>query len=54
MVFLIFTTQLYQYFNVFCLFALFSDEPEVFLPKYYSLPEGSKRKQSHVYLNFKR
>ena len=33
-VFLIFTTQLYQYFSVFFLFALFSDEPEVFLPKY--------------------
>ena len=32
--FLIFTTQLYQYFNVYFLFALFSDEPEVFLPKY--------------------
>ena len=33
-VFPIFTTQLYQYFSVFLLFALFSDEPEVFLPKY--------------------
>ena len=33
-VFLIFTTQLYQYFSLFLLFALFSDEPEVFLPKY--------------------
>ena len=33
-VFLIFTTQLYQYFSVFFLLALFSDEPEVFLPKY--------------------
>ena len=34
-VFLNFTTQLYQYFSggVF-LFALFSGEPEVFLPKY--------------------
>ena len=32
--FLIFTTQLYQYFSVFFLFALFSDKPEVFLPKY--------------------
>ena len=33
--FLIFTTQLYQYFSVFFLFAPFSDEPEVFLPKYF-------------------
>ena len=33
-VFHIFTTQLYQYFSVFFLFALLSDEPEVFLPKY--------------------
>ena len=35
-VFLIFTTQLqlYQYFKIFFLFALFSDKPEVFLPKY--------------------
>ena len=34
-VFLIFTTQLYQYSSVFfLLFALFSEEPEVFLPKY--------------------
>ena len=33
-VFLIFTTQLYQYFSVFSVFPLFSDEPEVFLPKY--------------------
>ena len=34
-VFLIFTTQLFQYnFSVLFLFALFSDEPEVFLPKY--------------------
>ena len=33
-VFLIFTTQLYQYFSVLFLFALFSDGPEVFLPKY--------------------
>ena len=29
-----FTTQLYHYFSVCLLFALFSDEPEVFLPKY--------------------
>ena len=33
-VFHIFTTQIYQYFIVFLLFALFSDEPEVILPKY--------------------
>ena len=33
-VFLIFTTQLYQYFSDFFLFELFSDKPEVFLPKY--------------------
>ena len=33
-VFLIFTIQLCQYFSGFFLFALFSDEPEVFLPKY--------------------
>ena len=33
-VFLIFTTQLYQYLSVFILFALLSDGPEVFLPKY--------------------
>ena len=33
-VFLIFTTQLNQFLSVFSLFALFSDEPEVFLPKY--------------------
>ena len=33
-VFLIFTTQLYQYLSVFVLFALFSDASEVFLPKY--------------------
>ena len=33
-VFLIFTTQLYQYVSVFVLFVLFSDEPEVFFPKY--------------------
>ena len=33
-VFLIFTSQLYQYFSVLFLIALFSDEPEVFLPKY--------------------
>ena len=33
-VFLIFTTHLHQYFSVFLLFARFSDEPEVFLPKY--------------------
>ena len=32
--FLIFTTKLYQYFNVFFVFTLFSDRPEVFLPKY--------------------
>ena len=32
--FLIFTTQLYQYFSGFFLFALFSEEPEVFLPKF--------------------
>ena len=32
-VFLIFTTQLYQYFSVFILFAVLSEEPEVFLPK---------------------
>ena len=30
----IFGTQLYQYFTVFFLFALFSDKPEVFLPEY--------------------
>ena len=44
-VFLIFTTQLYHYFSVYFLFALLSDEPEVFLPKYSQtaiLPEGSK------------
>ena len=29
-----FTIQLYQFFSVFFLFALLSDEPEVFLPKY--------------------
>ena len=29
---LLFTTQLYQYFSVFLLFALFSNEPEVLLP----------------------
>ena len=29
-----FTTQLYQYLSVFSLFALFSDKPEVLLPKY--------------------
>ena len=33
-VFLISTTQLYQYFGVSFLFALFSDEPEVFFSKY--------------------
>ena len=33
-VFLIFTTQLYQYLSVIFLFAPVSDEPEVFLPKY--------------------
>ena len=32
--FIYFTTQLCQYFSVFFLFALVSDEPEVFLPKY--------------------
>ena len=32
--FLIFTTQLYQYYSLFFLFAIFNDEPEVFLPKY--------------------
>ena len=42
-VFLIFTTQLYEYFIVFFIFALVSGEPEVFLPKYsQTLPEGSK------------
>ena len=34
-VFLIFTTQLCKYLSVFFLFASFSDEPEVFLPKYF-------------------
>ena len=33
-VFLIFTTQPYQYFSVVFLFALLIDKPEVFLPKY--------------------
>ena len=33
-VFLICTTRLYQVFSVYTLFALLSDEPEVFLPKY--------------------
>ena len=33
-VLLIFTTQLYQYFSVILLFALVSEEPEVFLPIY--------------------
>ena len=33
-VFLIFTTQLYQYLSMIFLFSLVSDEPEVFLPKY--------------------
>ena len=33
-VFLIFTTQLFQYLSVFFQFAIFSDEPEVCLPKY--------------------
>ena len=33
-VFLIFTTQLYQYFSVAFLFALFGDGPKVFFPKY--------------------
>ena len=32
--FLIFTTQPYQCFSVIFLFALVSDEPEVFLPEY--------------------
>ena len=32
--FLVFIAQLYQYFSLFFLFALLSDEPEVFLPKY--------------------
>ena len=32
--FLIFTTQLYQYLSVNFLFALVSDEPEVLPPKY--------------------
>ena len=46
-VYLIFTTWLYQRFRAFFLFMLFSDEPEVFLPKYtkpaiLALPEGSK------------
>ena len=49
-VFLIFTTRQNQYVSVLFLFALVSDEPEVFLPKYSetgntsccSLPEGSK------------
>ena len=50
-VFLFFTTQLYQYLMCFFLFALFSDRPEIFLPKFLlpnsntsccSLPEGSK------------
>ena len=52
-VFLIFTTQLYQYIYIyfFFLFALVNDKPQVFLPKYSqrgtscchcSLPEGSK------------
>ena len=34
-VFLIFTTQLYTYFNPFFLFALLSDEPEVLPHKYF-------------------
>ena len=33
-VFLIFTTQLYQYLSVIFLFGLAYDDPEVFLPKY--------------------
>ena len=33
-VFLIFTTQLYQYLSGFLLFALVSAEPEIFHPKY--------------------
>ena len=32
--FRIFTTRLYQFLSLFSLCALFSDEPEVFLPKY--------------------
>ena len=43
--FLIFTTQKYQYFRGFFLFALVGDEPEVFLNRNTSccsLPEGSK------------
>ena len=32
-VFLILTTKLYKSFSAFSLFALFSDEPEVFLPE---------------------
>ena len=33
-VFLIFTTELHYFVCVYVLFALFSDEPEVFLPEY--------------------
>ena len=33
-VFLIFTTQLYQYMSVFLVFVLITEEPEVVLPKY--------------------
>ena len=33
-VFIIFTTQLHKYFSVFILFALFSDELELFLTIY--------------------
>ena len=33
-VLLIFTSQLYQYFSVFFLFARVGDKPEVLLPKY--------------------
>ena len=33
-VFLVFTTQLFQHFSPFLLFALFSDEPKVLLSKY--------------------
>ena len=44
-VFLIFTTHQYQYFGMFFLIDLISDEPEVFLPNsntlWCSLPEGS-------------
>ena len=36
-VLLIFTTQLFKFVCVFSLFAIFSDEPEVFLPEYYQM-----------------